>query len=242
MRLDSVCACTNSRYKPWSKEGKAIEEGMTLQEKIVSRIRSKVVIDPETGCHLYTGAKNQSGYGTIGYEVDGRKALTVVHKAIYEFANGPVPEGMQVCHECDVPNCVNEDHLWLGTPKQNMQDMIAKDRQATTRRRILVGDVLQEAIRLYHAGYSCDDLAAIYGMRLQSIAQSFRRHGVAMRPRGRYPKRFRPLDHLHDFMLTDANANNRSSDGPAQGVSQGDSGRGEARRGDPSGGEVHGVW
>lgn len=51
-----------------------------------------------------------------------------VHRFAWEVFNGPIPEGMQVCHTCDNPACVNPKHLVLATAKQNTHDMIAKGR------------------------------------------------------------------------------------------------------------------
>lgn len=50
------------------------------------------------------------------------------HVYSYMQHKGPVPPGMVVCHSCDVKNCVNPDHLWAGTQKQNLEDMRAKGR------------------------------------------------------------------------------------------------------------------
>ena len=50
------------------------------------------------------------------------------HRASWMFANGPIPEGMYVLHRCDNRRCVNPGHLFLGTDRDNMDDMIAKGR------------------------------------------------------------------------------------------------------------------
>ena len=52
------------------------------------------------------------------------------HRLAWTLANGPIPEGLHVLHTCDVRNCINIDHLWLGTNEDNMRDKISKNRQA----------------------------------------------------------------------------------------------------------------
>ena len=78
-------------------------------------------------CWLWTGHKGSRGYGRFG--TAGGKILA--HRYSYQIHNGPIPEGLDVCHTCDVPACVNPDHLWAGTKTDNMQDMIAKGRKVS---------------------------------------------------------------------------------------------------------------
>lgn len=52
------------------------------------------------------------------------------HRVAYEAFKGEIPEGMVVAHACDNKLCVNPDHLWLATHKQNSEDMVQKNRQA----------------------------------------------------------------------------------------------------------------
>ena len=57
---------------------------------------------------------------------NGRRIGT--HRAAWEDANGPIPDGMEVLHRCDNPPCINVDHLFIGTHRDNMKDMAAKGR------------------------------------------------------------------------------------------------------------------
>lgn len=77
------------------------------------------------GCWEWGASKNKCGYGTVTNESGGSM---LAHRAMWEVVNGKIPDGMEVCHECDNPACINHDHLFLGTHQENMTDCKNKGR------------------------------------------------------------------------------------------------------------------
>ena len=93
------------------------------------RVMAKVTIDKDTGCWLFVGARNEKGYGLVG--LGSRKdKVGKTHRVVYKHHKGEIPEHLFVCHKCDVPNCCNPDHLFLGTLHENNADMFRKGRNA----------------------------------------------------------------------------------------------------------------
>ena len=76
------------------------------------------------GCWLYRGFIHKNGYGSIGY----RNSNWRVHRLAFHLWNGPIPQGHDVCHTCDVRNCVNPEHLFSGPRQHNHDDMWKKGR------------------------------------------------------------------------------------------------------------------
>lgn len=93
---------------------------------MTKRFYQKVRIDEKTGCHVWTGAVDEHGYGRYLHHGKNRAA----HRIAWRLANGPIPYGIWVLHKCDNPPCVNPAHLFLGTVLDNTRDMISKGRNA----------------------------------------------------------------------------------------------------------------
>lgn len=99
----------------------------------VDRFEAKYTPEPNSGCWLWFGAHGYSGHGI--FRLGGRNVGA--HVASLMLSGISIPEGLFVCHKCDVPACVNPDHLFVGTHAANMADMTRKGR---ARNRPLWGD------------------------------------------------------------------------------------------------------
>ena len=96
------------------------------------RVLDKIVKDEESGCWIFTGARNSCGHGSIrvweGNKKHGRWVVRKAHRVVYEALVGPIKEGLVLRHSCDVRPCVNPDHLEPGTQGQNMREMMTRGR------------------------------------------------------------------------------------------------------------------
>lgn len=106
---------------------------MPARRPLEERFWEKVNKQGPDDCWNWTATKDGLGYGWIG---DGDKHMTRAHRVSYILNVGPIPTTEPrtlVLHHCDNPSCVNPAHLWLGTDKDNCDDMIAKHRDAHCR-------------------------------------------------------------------------------------------------------------
>jgi hypothetical protein len=134
----------------------------------IDKVFAKVRYDPsEPGaCWIFVGARNKGGQGTIW---DGERRRSVA-RVSYEYHFGPIPDGMCVCHRCDVPACVNPNHLWLGTKKDNFDDMVSKKRQNWSGPAKLNWGQVREIKTALKCGAKGAELAAKYGVSKMTIS------------------------------------------------------------------------
>ena len=130
-----------------------------------------------SGCWEWSGSLNSNGYGQIssGAKSEGGHAAPMVASRLaWTIANGPIPEGLFVCHKCDNPPCVNPDHLFLGTPLDNAADMARKRRTLNGERRpqSKLTDMQVDEIRAwYKTGIiSQKSLGQMYGVDASAIS------------------------------------------------------------------------
>lgn len=78
----------------------------------------------ENGCWIWIGSSRDTCYG--GFTLDGKRQQA--HRVSWQLYRGEISNGQFVCHKCDVPSCVNPDHLFLGTHADNIKDSYDKGR------------------------------------------------------------------------------------------------------------------
>jgi hypothetical protein len=113
------------RKRGWVK-GEPIRfvHGHHRRRAAATRFWEYVNQDTGTNCWHWQSTLNKRGYGRIR----NRAVNLMAHRFSWELHNGPIPDGLFVCHSCDNPRCVNPAHLWLGTRQDNMDDMMTKGR------------------------------------------------------------------------------------------------------------------
>lgn len=129
-------------------------------------------VSREAVCWLWTGAKSAAGYGQIRATRE-RKTL-YAHVIAFKRWTGDVPEGMEVCHTCDVRHCVNPEHLFAGTRGDNLRDMAKKDRHSRGERNAKSKLTDRVVSQIRRSEETCRELAKRYGVAHQTISKAAR--------------------------------------------------------------------
>jgi hypothetical protein len=145
-------------------------------QSIINRFHESYQPVPECGCWLWDRATFGRGYGSFFVTKTRPKPWNdKAHRASWIIHNGPIPEGMHVLHKCDVPSCVNPDHLFLGTNADNIADRLRKSRPKTGQRgeenhkaKLKANDIAQIR-KLYKAGESARSMALDFGVAISTI-------------------------------------------------------------------------
>lgn len=135
-QISKFCDCCGREFFKRPRDSKAqwnvrIYCSMSCRNKSSEitplHIRFWEYVDVGIGCWEWTGSKDGQGYGTISYAPINSPYKA--HRLAYELRNGAIDKGIVIMHKCDNPGCVNPDHLQAGTQKENVRDMVRKDRQ-----------------------------------------------------------------------------------------------------------------
>ncbi len=123
---------------------------------------------PSVGCWNWAGSRDREGYGRFKGTLE-----VLAHRVAWQLANGAIPSGLYVLHQCDNTSCVRPDHLFLGTCADNVHDMQRKGRkpdqsgEAHPRARLSVADVLE--IRRLRPGVTMVALARRFRVGVSTI-------------------------------------------------------------------------
>jgi hypothetical protein len=140
----------------------------------VKRLMARRLVDEATGCWLWTGARDENGYGIINLRgtTYNRGRISKVHRfAAILWLNLPDDSRVVVRHTCDNPHCFNPEHLLLGSQRDNMQDAA---RKGTMAKKLSFDDV--RTIRHLHSeGVSMNELGRRYNVSARAISMVVKR-------------------------------------------------------------------
>lgn len=147
----------------------AMVESDILQDKSFQKRFYKKVLKSD-GCWEWQASLNHGGYGQIGFN----GGVLYAHRAAWILANGPIPDGLYVCHKCDNRKCCNPEHMFLGTFEDNMNDKVQKGRQNRPvgekhPKAVLTWDAVKDIRTRVGAGERQVDIAKEYGVSPATI-------------------------------------------------------------------------
>lgn len=136
----------------------------TTRQRFWSKVDKNGPMILQTQCWLWTAAKTADGYGSFWI----RNKADYPHRYSFEIHKGKLPDGLMACHHCDNPPCVNPDHIFAGTAKENGQDCKEKGRHDNILEYTSLRD--ERAIRaLFKAGIPKSDIAKQLMMSVKTV-------------------------------------------------------------------------
>ncbi len=146
-------------------------EARVNSQSAAERFRNKIEV-MESGCHEWRSTMHRDGYGKfwLGKPIQA-------HRASWLIFRGPIPADRHVCHTCDNRKCVNPDHLYLGTPSENVRDKVK--RYPGLWGRMKYGPAHHaEVKRLRQSGLTQQAIAAQVGMDQTTVSRIVRGVGL----------------------------------------------------------------
>ncbi len=148
-------------------------------------------VDKSKGCWLWTPPSSAHGYGQL--KINGRPVAA--HRISWVIHNGQIPLEAYVLHRCDVRNCVNPDHLFIGSHEENMRDMIKKGRHSHPKgeknsNAKLTEMQIYQIRELYDSGgYTYKSISELYGVKSAAIGKI-----VGLKTWGHLPRELHPVN------------------------------------------------
>lgn len=140
----------------------------------LTRFEPKVKV-VESGCHEWQGGLHRMGYGKFSFPPnpgDLRHPTVPAHRAAWLLKVGPIPDGLWVLHKCDNRKCVNIEHLYVGTPKQNVRDKI--DRCKWYGQMKYSADAIEQCKKLFSEGMTQTAIGKLLGINQTSVSRFVR--------------------------------------------------------------------
>jgi len=133
-----------------------------MKDKDIKRFESKYIPDPNSGCWLWLAAVSTKGYGKFHY----KDKWVSAHRFSYELHKKKIDNGNMVMHSCDIPSCVNPNHLSEGTNQDNMDDAKMKGRfkKGSEKPQSKLSEENIPYIRNQKGKRTCTDLANEFGV------------------------------------------------------------------------------
>ena len=137
-------------------------------KNIYSRFLAKIKVNKfnDDCCWFWIGASKGNGYGSFVYKGKAEQAHRVSYKL---FIQNVIPNNCDICHTCDNRMCVNPDHLFVGTRKDNMVDMKSKGRGSGGSRKHLLESQIQEIKQRLISGHSIRQIALSMDINYHTI-------------------------------------------------------------------------
>lgn len=160
----------------------------------IAAFKARLSVDPETGCHNWTGCKQQPGkrkqhpYGIArlrGKQMNAHRIAMMFH------LGGPIPSGKWVLHRCDNPPCCNPRHLYCGSPLDNAHDMMARGRRPKRMRGQSISD--ERVLEMAATGLSITELSRRFGHYHETVHAAFARLGLSVPTRAIPDSRYREI-------------------------------------------------
>ena len=139
---------------------------MRATKSFEERLERHIERLPESGCWIWMGAILKNGYGKVR---DAEMNSALAHRASYSHYKGNLSKDKYVCHTCDIPSCVNPNHLFLGTPTENQQDSKRKGR--ATKATFKLDRLKISEIKSYlNHGYSQKKIANLFNISQSMVS------------------------------------------------------------------------